>query len=100
TGDLGLRSASGYYTLRGRKGDMIISAGFNIYPREIEEVLLEDGRVTEAAVVGAHDALRGEVPVAYIVADAKVDVGELEVLCRRQLASFKIPRAFVRVGSL
>jgi malonyl-CoA/methylmalonyl-CoA synthetase len=100
TGDLGLRSADGYYALRGRKGDMIISAGFNIYPREIEEVLLEDGRVTEATVVGAHDVLRGEVPVAYIVADPKVDIGELEALCRRQLASFKIPRAFVRVGSL
>jgi malonyl-CoA/methylmalonyl-CoA synthetase len=100
TGDLGLRSEDGYFALRGRKGDMIISGGFNIYPREIEEVLLEDARVAEATVVGAPDALRGEVPVAYIVADESVDIGELESLCRRQLASFKIPRAFVRVGSL
>ena len=100
TGDLGVRSADGYYALRGRKGDMIISAGFNIYPREIEEVLLEDARVTEATVVGAQDVLRGEVPVAYIVADATLDIGELESMCRRQLASFKIPRAFVRVSSL
>ncbi len=100
TGDLGVRSVDGYYALRGRKGDMIISAGFNIYPREIEEVLLEDARVSEATVVGAHDVLRGEVPVAYIVADASLDIGELESMCRRQLASFKIPRAFVRVSSL
>ena len=100
TGDLGVRSADGYYALRGRKGDMIISAGFNIYPREIEEVLLEDARVTEATVVGAPDVLRGEVPVAYIVADPGLDIGELESMCRRQLASFKIPRAFVRVSSL
>jgi malonyl-CoA/methylmalonyl-CoA synthetase len=100
TGDLGLRSADGYYTLRGRKGDMIISAGFNIYPREIEELLLEDPRVKEAAVVGASDRLRGEVPVAYVVADGRLDVGELETRCRAQLASFKVPRAFVRVGSL
>jgi acyl-CoA synthetase (AMP-forming)/AMP-acid ligase II len=79
---------------------MIISGGFNIYPREIEEVLLEDERVAEAAVVGAPDALRGEVPIAYVVADAAVDVEELEAVCRRQLASFKIPRAFVRVETL
>jgi malonyl-CoA/methylmalonyl-CoA synthetase len=100
TGDLAVRSDDGYYTLRGRKVDMIISGGFNIYPREIEELLLEDGRVKEAAVIGASDRLRGEVPIAYIVADGTLDIGELETRCRRQLASFKVPRAFVRVGSL
>jgi malonyl-CoA/methylmalonyl-CoA synthetase len=100
TGDLGVRASDGYYTLRGRKGDMIISGGFNIYPREIEEVLLEDERVSEVAVVGATDALRGEVPIAYVVGDPRVDVSDLEELCRRQLASFKVPRAFVRVESL
>ena len=52
TGDLAVRSADGYYTLRGRRGDLIISGGFNIYPREIEELLLEDPRVREVAVVG------------------------------------------------
>ncbi len=100
TGDLAVRSADGYYTLRGRRGDLIISGGFNIYPREIEELLLEDPRVREAAVVGAPDDVRGEVPVAYIVADASLDVAELEVLCRTQLASFKVPRAFRRVDTL
>jgi malonyl-CoA/methylmalonyl-CoA synthetase len=100
TGDLGVRSADGYYTLRGRRGDLIISGGFNIYPREIEELLLEDQRVREATVVGAPDELRGEVPIAYIVADEGVDVSQLEATCRAQLASFKVPRAFVLIDAL
>jgi malonyl-CoA/methylmalonyl-CoA synthetase len=100
TGDLGVRSPDGYYTLRGRRGDLIISGGFNIYPREIEELLLEDERVREAAVLGVKDDVRGEVPIAYIVADDALDVRELEATCRKQLASFKIPRAFLRIESL
>ena len=100
TGDLGVRSPDGYYTLRGRRGDLIISGGFNIYPREIEELLLEDPRVREAAVVGVQDDVRGEVPVAYICADDSLLAEELEGMCRAQLASFKIPRAFVRVDAL
>ena len=100
TGDVGIRSGDGFYTLRGRRGDLIISGGFNIYPREIEELLLEDERVREAAVLGAKDDIRGEVPIAYIVADESFDVAELEATCRTQLASFKIPRAFVRIDSL
>lgn len=100
TGDLGVRSADGYYTLRGRRGDLIISGGFNIYPREIEELLLEDPRVREAAVVGVPDDVRGEIPIAYVVVDAAVDVIELEAACRAQLASFKVPRAFIRVDAL
>jgi malonyl-CoA/methylmalonyl-CoA synthetase len=100
TGDVGVRSADGYYTLRGRRGDLIISAGFNIYPREIEELLLEDPRVREAAVLGVADAVRGEVPIAYVVSEGDLDVRALEAICRAQLASFKVPRAFVRVDSL
>ena len=100
TGDLAVRSRDGYYTLRGRRGDMIISGGFNIYPREIEELLLEDERVREVAVVGAADPARGEVPVAYVVVDDSLDVNELTQRCRDQLASFKVPRSFVRVESL
>jgi malonyl-CoA/methylmalonyl-CoA synthetase len=100
TGDLAVMSADGYYTLRGRQGDVIISGGFNIYPREIEELLLEQSGVREAVVVGAADDVRGEVPVAYVVTDDSLDVGELSVLCRGQLASFKVPRGFVRVDAL
>jgi malonyl-CoA/methylmalonyl-CoA synthetase len=100
TGDVGVRSADGYYTLRGRRGDLIISGGFNIYPREIEDVLLENPRVREAAVVGAPDAVRGEIPIAYVVSDEDPDVVALEAVCRAQLASFKVPRAFVRIDAL
>src|SRR5208337_4815913 len=59
TGDLAERSADGYYTLCGRRSDLIISGGFNIYPREIEEFLEEQDEVAEAAVVGVPDRLRG-----------------------------------------
>ena len=100
TGDLAERSEDGYYTLRGRRTDLIISGGFNIYPREIEELLLEVPGVREAVVVGVADARRGELPVAYLVTDQPVDESALEERCRRALASFKIPRAFVRVDTL
>src|SRR6185437_4125753 len=65
TGDLATRSADGYYTLSGRRSDLIISGGFNIYPREIEEFLEEQPEISEAAVKGIADRARGEVPVAY-----------------------------------
>ncbi len=100
TGDLAERSSDGYYTLRGRSGDLIISGGFNIYPREIEEVLLECPGVREAAVVGVTDAARGEVPVAYVVGEGTIDDEQLAAVCERQLASFKRPRAFIRVDAL
>jgi malonyl-CoA/methylmalonyl-CoA synthetase len=100
TGDLATRSEDGYYTLNGRKSDLIISGGFNIYPREIEEFLLEQEEVVEAAVAGAPDAVRGEVPVAYIVLRSAVASGELEARCRARLASFKVPRSFVTLERL
>ena len=98
TGDLASVSEDGYYTLLGRKSDLIISGGFNIYPREIEDLLTEQPGVREAAVVGVEDPLRGEVPVAYIAGDA--DAEELERVCREKLASFKVPRRFIRVDSI
>ncbi len=100
TGDLADRSADGYYTLRGRRTELIISGGFNIYPREIEDLLLEQPGVREAAVCGVPDERRGEVPVAYIVSDDSFDSVVLEAACRLGLASYKVPRAFVRVDAL
>src|SRR5580658_4236628 len=101
TGDLATRSADGYYTLCGRKSDLIISGGFNIYPREIEEFLEEQPEVAEAAVAAEADPVRGEVPVAYLVmlADGS-EAGVIEERCRQNLASFKIPRRFVVVDKL
>ena len=100
TGDIGVRSPDGYITLQGRRSDLIISGGFNIYPREIEELLLTLPGVREAAVVGELDPKRGEVPVAYLVCEAALDTTAVEAALRAQLASFKIPRAFVRVDAL
>jgi malonyl-CoA/methylmalonyl-CoA synthetase len=98
TGDLATVDAGGVITLLGRRSDLIISGGFNIYPREIEELLLEQDGVAEAAVVGVADDVRGEVPVAYLVGD--FDVANLDRICRDQLASFKVPRRFERVDSI
>jgi malonyl-CoA/methylmalonyl-CoA synthetase len=98
TGDLASIAPDGYITLLGRRSDLIISGGFNIYPREIEELLLEQDGVAEAAVVGGEDKVRGEVPVAYIVGD--FDARAIERVCREQLASFKVPRRFVKVDSI
>jgi len=98
TGDLASIAHDGYITLLGRRSDLIISGGFNIYPREIEELLLEQNGVAEAAVVGMEDEVRGEVPVAYLVGD--FDAPVLERICREQLASFKVPRRFVKVESI
>jgi malonyl-CoA/methylmalonyl-CoA synthetase len=100
TGDLATRSADGYYTLCGRKSDLIISGGFNIYPREIEEWLEEQPEIAEAAVVARHDQLRGEVPVAYLVVASEVELKDLEARCREKLASFKVPKQFILIPAL
>ncbi len=94
TGDLATRSDDGYYTLCGRRSDLIISGGFNIYPREIEEFLMEQPEIAEAAVVGEAHPVRGEVPVAYVVMSSPIEFSELESRCREKLASFKVPRRF------
>jgi malonyl-CoA/methylmalonyl-CoA synthetase len=100
TGDLADVSPDGYYTLCGRKSDLIISGGFNIYPREIEEFLQEQPEIAEAAVCGRPDPVRGEVPVAFVVLKRPVDASDLESRCRAEFASFKIPRAFHTVEKL
>lgn len=100
TGDIATRSRDGYYTLCGRKSDLIISGGFNIYPREIEEFLQEQDGVAEAAVAAAPDRVRGEVPVAYVVPTRSIDIRDLEAACREKLASFKMPRAFILIDKL
>ncbi len=100
TGDIGVRASDGYITLQGRRSDLIISGGFNIYPREIEEFLLTLPGVREAAVTGEADPVRGEIPVAYVVGDATLDLAALEGLVRAELASFKVPRRWVRLEAL
>ncbi len=100
TGDLATRSKDGYYTLCGRSGDLIISGGFNIYPREIEEFLQEQPEIAEAAVLGWPDPMRGEVPVACVVFKENIAAEVLEARCREKMASFKVPRKFIAVAQL
>jgi malonyl-CoA/methylmalonyl-CoA synthetase len=100
TGDLASRSPDGYYTLCGRKTDLIISGGFNIYPREIEEFLQEQPEIAEAAVIGMPDQLRGELPIAFVVARPSFDIVSMERRCQENLASFKVPRRFVLLDQL
>ena len=100
TGDMAVVSEDGYYTLRGRKSELIISGGFNIYPREIEEFLMEQDEVKEAAVIGIPDPVRGELPVAFVVVDGQLDEKALEDKCKKALASFKVPRKFIAIDVL
>jgi malonyl-CoA/methylmalonyl-CoA synthetase len=100
TGDLAIRSSDGYYELQGRMSDLIISGGYNIYPREIEEFLQLQPEIAEAAVVGAPDPIWGEVPVAYVVVKQPFDPTELQLRCKASLASFKTPHRIHKVDQL
>jgi malonyl-CoA/methylmalonyl-CoA synthetase len=93
TGDLARRDpATGSYTLLGRRHELILRGGFNVYPREVEEVLASFPGVREAAVVGRPHPEWGEVPVAFLVVDSPVDEAVLTSWCREQMAGFKIPQ--------
>ncbi|MFN8811911.1 MAG: class I adenylate-forming enzyme family protein [Acidobacteriota bacterium] len=100
TGDLGSLSPDGYFTLSGRKSDLIIVSGFNVYPREIEEFLLDQPGVREAAVVAESDPVKGEIPIAWLVLDPGTSTASLAEKCRHSLASFKVPRRFHTIDAL
>ena len=102
TGDLGLLDADGFLTLKDRSKDLIISGGANIYPREVEEVLLTHPGVSEVAVVGAQDAEWGERVAAFVVRrnDAFVDDAALDALCLANIARFKRPKEYHFVREL
>jgi long-chain acyl-CoA synthetase len=102
TGDLGKLDDEGFVTITGRKKDLIISAGENIYPREIEELLCQHSKVKEVAVIGVKDEVRGEVPKAFVIArDGTVlEEKELRAFCRENLANYKVPKYFEIVPDL
>jgi long-chain acyl-CoA synthetase len=102
TGDLGAFDERGFLTLRDRAKDLIISGGSNIYPREVEEALLEDPDLAEVAVIGVPDEEWGESVMAILVAvpGAALDVARLENLCLQRIARFKRPRYWRVVDAL
>jgi len=102
TGDIGLRDADSYFWVRDRKKNMIISGGENVYPAEVERVLLEHPDVSECAVIGRPDPRWDEVPVAYVIARSgcRLEADELKAHLQAQLARYKVPREIVFVTDL
>ncbi|WP_454629975.1 class I adenylate-forming enzyme family protein [Bradyrhizobium cenepequi] len=102
TGDIGRHDADGYFWVHDRKKNLIISGGENIYPAEVERVLLEHPDVTECGVIGRADPRWDEVPIAYVIRrkDSSVDAPGLQAHIQLQLARFKVPREIVFVDDL
>ncbi|MBR0931563.1 long-chain fatty acid--CoA ligase [Bradyrhizobium diazoefficiens] len=102
TGDIGLCDADGHFWVRDRKKNMIISGGENVYPAEVERVLLEHPDVSECAVIGRPDPRWDEVPVAYVIrkSGCRLDADELRTHVQAQLARYKVPRDIVFVTDL
>jgi acyl-CoA synthetase (AMP-forming)/AMP-acid ligase II len=100
TGDMGSMDENGYLTLRDRSKDVVISGGSNIYPREVEEALLEHPAVIEVSVVGQPDPEWGEVVVAFVVAQPGIDAQVLDGHCLERIARFKRPKRYLFVESL
>ena len=96
TGDLGQVSDDGYLSIVGRQKDLIITGGYNVYPKEIEDVLNDVAGVLESAVYGVHDPDFGEKIIAAVVpeSDSKPETAELTAIVKDKLARFKHPREF------
>jgi malonyl-CoA/methylmalonyl-CoA synthetase len=104
TGDLAREdAATGYVTLLGRSRELILTGGFNVYPREVEEVLATYPGVRESAVAGRPHPEWGEVPVAFLVVESPFDEvteAALVAFCKSQMAGFKVPRRFEYLEAL
>nr|WP_325034804.1 AMP-binding protein [Pseudoalteromonas sp. T1lg22] len=92
TGDVGIRLANGAIKVVDRLKDMIIVSGFNVYPNEVEDVLVSHPAVFEAAVIGKADERTGEAVHAFITIKQDVDEQELQAFCREQLTNYKVPK--------
>jgi len=93
TGDIGVMDTDGYIRIVDRKKDMVVVSGFNVYPNEIEDVLVAHPGVTEAAVIGVPDATSGEAVKAFVVAaDASLTEAALRAYCKEHLTAYKVPK--------
>jgi long-chain acyl-CoA synthetase len=94
TGDIGCLDEDGYLSIIDRKKDMIISGGFNIYPKEVDEILFEHPKILEACSIGVPDQYHGESVKAFIVLKdgESLTQGEIIEYCKEKLASYKVPR--------
>jgi len=97
TGDIGKIDEDRYVYIVDRKKDMILVRGLNVYPREIEQVLIEYPGIAEVSVVSKSDKHKGEVPVAFIVPSSDVVLNELDIIkyCRKKLADYKVPKQII-----
>ncbi len=102
TGDLGKMDGDGYVYVTGRKKDMIIVGGFNVYPREVEEFLFTLDGVQDAAVIGAEDPKMGEIVLAYVVPKKGADIEPEDIIeaCKSSIANYKVPRKVKIVDEL
>ena len=100
SGDLATYDSERGYAIVGRTKELIISGGFNIYPREIEDELMRIDGIRAAAVVGRPDTARGELPIAYIEVEGAIDIATVLSTLRGKLASFKVPREMTIVDDL
>jgi long-chain acyl-CoA synthetase len=102
SGDIGYMDADGYVYIVDRVKDMINSAGFKIWPREVEEVLFQHPAIRECAVVGLADPVKGEIPAAFLVLaeGASLSVEEFDAYCRQRIATYKVPRYVEFVDAL
>ncbi|MCP5097380.1 MAG: AMP-binding protein [Chloroflexi bacterium] len=101
TGDLGLREPDGYFTLKGRSKDLIISGGYNIYPPEVELVLADHPGIAASAVIGCPDEQWGERVTAVIIPKRNHPITESDIIdhCRQQLANYKVPKQIIFVDA-
>ena len=97
TGDLARMDEKGYFYIVDRRDDLIISSGYNIYPSDVEAVLMKHAKVKDVAVIGARDAIRGQSIKAFVVLEEEGGAGKKELLafCRQNLSAFKVPKSIV-----
>jgi len=98
TNDIGYIDEDNYLYIVGRADDMIVTRGFNIHPKEIEDVINQYPGVAESCVVGKQDGRWGELPIAFIVGN--VEIKQLKVFCKSKLSTYKVPRKFIQIDSI